>query len=103
MKIKKYVVEDVKDALKQIKRDLGEDAVILGTRKFKSGGFLGFGSRTKYEVTAVAEEKKEEIKSKTPPKDEEWIDSKKLYELKRILSKNVQAQAETSPSPKERP
>ncbi|HPX96871.1 MAG TPA: flagellar biosynthesis protein FlhF, partial [Thermotogota bacterium] len=46
MKIKKYVVEDVKEALKQIKRDLGEDAVILGTRKFKTGGFLGFGSKT---------------------------------------------------------
>jgi len=102
VKIKKYIVEDVKEALKQIKKDLGEDAVILGTRKFKTGGFLGFGSKTKYEVTAVAEEKKEEMKSKTQAKEEEWIDSKKLYELKRILSKNSQSQTEPAPSSKER-
>jgi flagellar biosynthesis protein FlhF len=95
VKIKKYVVEDVKEALKQIKKELGDDAVILGTRKFKKGGFLGFGSKTMYEVTAVAEEKKEETKPKADLKQEEWIDSKKLYELKRILSKNTASSTES--------
>ncbi len=88
MKIKKYVVEDVKEALKQIKYDLGEDAVILQTRKFKKGGFLGLGSKLMYEVTAVAEDRIVEDKPKDNRKDDEWIDSDKLYQLKKILAKN---------------
>lgn len=92
MKIKKYVVDDVKEALKQIKSELGEDAVILQTRKFKKGGFMGVGSRMMYEVTAVAEEKKNNQPSSTGSKEqkEEWIDSDKLYALKQILAKNVE-------------
>lgn len=91
MKIKKYVVDDVKTALKRIKNELGEDAVILQTRKFKKGGFFGIGRSVKYEVTAVADdkEKKKETKLKEPRNDYDgWVDSKKLYELKKILSQN---------------
>ncbi len=92
MKIKKYVVEDVKEALKRIKNELGEDAVILQTRKFKKGGFLGIGRKIRYEVTAVADDKnqnKNEQSRNTSNKDEQgWVDSEKIYELKRILSKN---------------
>src|SRR6056297_2780549 len=91
MKIKKYVVDDVKTALKRIKNELGEDAVILQTRKFKKGGFLGIGRSIKYEVTAVADdkEKKKDTKVQTSKNDYDgWVDSKKLYELKKILSQN---------------
>lgn len=103
MKIKKYIVEDVKEALKQIKRELGDEAVILGTRKFKKGGFIGFGSKTMYEVTAVAEDKsanaKEDSRQKSAQKEDDWIDSKKLYELKRILGKNNPNTQEEAPTP----
>ncbi len=91
MKIKKYVVDDVKTALKKIKNELGEDAVILQTRKFKKGGFLGIGRSVKYEVTAVADdrEKKRENRSQESRGEYDgWVDSKKLYELKKILSQN---------------
>ncbi|MDN5359304.1 MAG: flagellar biosynthesis protein FlhF [Thermotogaceae bacterium] len=91
MKIKKYVVDDVKTALKRIKNELGEDAVILQTRKFKKGGFLGIGSSVKYEVTAVADDKEKRNDSKKQESKNEydgWVDSKKLYELKKILSQN---------------
>ncbi|MFW6263069.1 MAG: flagellar biosynthesis protein FlhF, partial [Thermotogota bacterium] len=91
MKIKKYVVDDVKTALKRIKNELGEDAVILQTRKFKKGGFLGIGSAIKYEVTAVADdkEKKRDTRLQESKNDYDgWVDSKKLYELKKILSQN---------------
>lgn len=102
MKIKKYVVEDVKDALRQIKSELGEDAVILQTRKFKKGGFLGLGSRLMYEVTAVAEEKRATESSSANPREnkEEWIDREKLYALKQILAKNTQ---KPQPYPSTRP
>lgn len=102
MKIKKYVVDDVKTALKKIKNELGEDAVILSTRKFKKGGFLGIGSSVKYEVTAVADdkEKKKEPSRSSESKNEYdgWVDSKKLYELKRILSQNALIKEETRPN-----
>src|SRR6056297_2969769 len=91
MKIKKYVVDDVKTALKRIKNELGEDAVILQTRKFKKGGFLGIGRSVKYEVTAVADDKERKRENKVPENKGEydgWVDSKKLYELKKILSQN---------------
>ncbi|MBC7123528.1 MAG: flagellar biosynthesis protein FlhF, partial [Pseudothermotoga sp.] len=38
MKMKKYIVNDIKEALEQIKNDLGEDAIILSTRSVKKGG-----------------------------------------------------------------
>lgn len=40
------------DALAQVKKDLGRDAVILHTRSFKVGGLLGFGGRPVVEITA---------------------------------------------------
>ena len=40
------------DALTQIRKDLGENAVILHTRTFRRGGFLGFGGKNVVEVTA---------------------------------------------------
>ena len=42
-------------ALARVKRDLGPEAVILHTRNFKTGGFLGFGGRPVVEITASAQ------------------------------------------------
>ena len=41
------------DALNQVKRRLGKDAVILHTRTFTKGGLLGFGGRQMVEITAA--------------------------------------------------
>src|SRR6056297_403688 len=100
MKIKKYVVDDVKTALKRIKNELGEDAVILQTRKFKKGGFLGIGRSVKYEVTAVADDKDKKQETKYQESKNEydgWVDSKKLYELKKILSQNSMIKNDKTP------
>ncbi len=52
MNLRTYHAPSIADALGQIKRDLGSSAVILHTRTYKRGGFLGFGGRTAVEVTA---------------------------------------------------
>lgn len=52
MNLKTYRAASIADALQQIKKDLGPDAVILHTRTFKRGGWLGFGGRTLVEITA---------------------------------------------------
>ncbi len=43
------------DALRQVKRALGKDAVILHTRTFTSGGLFGLGGRPVVEITATAD------------------------------------------------
>ncbi|MBL0922546.1 MAG: flagellar biosynthesis protein FlhF [Phycisphaerales bacterium] len=54
MTLKTYRAQSIADALGQIKKDLGKDAVILHTRQVKVGGILGFGARTVVEITASA-------------------------------------------------
>ena len=39
-----------------VKQELGPDALIIHTRKFKQGGFLGFLAKPRVEITAVVDE-----------------------------------------------
>ncbi len=41
MKVKKYVVASMPQAMKAIRSDLGEEAVILHSKQIRTGGFLG--------------------------------------------------------------
>ncbi|KOF55854.1 flagellar biosynthesis regulator FlhF [Clostridium sp. DMHC 10] len=52
MIIKKYIVNDMNEALNKIKLDLGSNAVIISSRKIKKGGIFGFFSKKLIEVTA---------------------------------------------------
>ncbi|ANU14835.1 flagellar biosynthesis protein FlhF [Planococcus halocryophilus] len=53
MRLKTYIVSTMADAIPMIKKDLGPDALILNTKKIKTGGFLGFFRQEKLEVTAA--------------------------------------------------
>lgn len=55
MKVKKYVVDSLPQAMGQIKTELGNDAMILHTKKIKIGGFLGFFAKEKIEVIAAVD------------------------------------------------
>lgn len=65
----------MREAVAQMKQELGENAVILHTKKYKDGGFLGVGSREMIELTAAIEDEKpskkelttEKIESAPPP------------------------------------
>jgi flagellar biosynthesis protein FlhF len=67
MRLKTYTVNNISQAIPMIKRDLGEDALILNTKKVKTGGFLGFFKQEKLEVIAAVDtnvsEKKKNIES----------------------------------------
>lgn len=52
MKLKTFRANSMADALAEVRRDLGPDAVILHTRSFKSGALLGLGGRPMVEITA---------------------------------------------------
>jgi len=51
--LKTYQAFTMAQALAAVRQDLGIDAVILNTRSFKRGGFMGLGRRTIVEVTAT--------------------------------------------------
>lgn len=53
MKIRRFVADDMQQALTQVKHTFGKDALILQTRKYRRGGFLGFFGREMVEVTAA--------------------------------------------------
>ena len=63
MRIKRYVAEDMGEAMAKIKRDMGNDAVILSTKTIKKGGFLGLFSRKMIEIT-VASDLNKSLKTK---------------------------------------
>ncbi len=52
MRIKRFEAATIQEALRQVKRDLGPEAVILYTKKLKRGGFLGFFGQERAEITA---------------------------------------------------
>ena len=56
MRIKVFQAATMKDAMAQVKDELGDDAVILHTKKIKKGGILGYGAKEISEVTAALDE-----------------------------------------------
>ena len=54
----------MKEAMQQVKEELGRDAVILHTKKYREGGFLGYHSKEVVEVTAAIEDSDEKKENK---------------------------------------
>jgi len=55
MKIKKYLVRNIEDAITQIKKDLGKDAYILSQKKVVKKGKLNLSTVELIEVTAAVD------------------------------------------------
>ncbi|MCR5756507.1 MAG: flagellar biosynthesis protein FlhF [Selenomonas sp.] len=56
MQIKVVKAPSMKEAMEQVKEELGRDAVILHTKKYREGGFMGYKGSEVVEVTAAIEE-----------------------------------------------
>ena len=56
MQIKVFKAGTMKEAMAAMKAELGDDAVILHSKKYKEGGVLGIGSKEVVEITAAVEE-----------------------------------------------
>lgn len=54
MQVKKYRAATTREALEQIKQDLGQDAFVLETKQVRKGGFFGLGKSTEIEISAAA-------------------------------------------------
>jgi len=56
MRVKRYVADTVSEAIAQVKQDLGRNAIILHTKPFNEGGFMGLFSKRRVEVIAAVDE-----------------------------------------------
>ncbi len=56
MRMKKYRGRDARELMARVRRELGEDAVIVATRPVIEGGLLGFFGRSMVEMVAVVPE-----------------------------------------------
>src|SRR5690625_382490 len=58
MRVKKFIVESMPEAMIKIKKELGPDAVILNSKQIKTGGVFGLFKKKKIEVVAALDEVK---------------------------------------------
>jgi len=90
LKIKKYLVESMSEAIKVIKNDLGSEAVIVSSRKVRQKGGLGFFKPRLLEVTAAVDKTPERNWRDFFPKESNFklnnekkeYDNKKEYDFK---------------------
>ena len=56
MKIRRYIGKDAQEAILKVRMDLGNDALILNTRKVRQKGFLKMFSKPLVEILAAVDE-----------------------------------------------
>lgn len=71
MKVKKYVFPTLQEAMDRIRVDLGKDAVIISTKKIKTGGFLGLFRKDQFEVIAAVDQDQSHSYVRSTKEDEE--------------------------------
>lgn len=91
MIIKKYLVFSMNEAMRQIRQELGVDAVIVSERKVRQAGIKGILGKKMIEVTAAKDNKKK----KTNNFREERSEDEVLNALKVAMAKNTEIKKET--------
>lgn len=95
MRVKRFVARSIQEAMVQVKVEMGKEAVILHTRKFKEGGFLGLFAQEFVEVTAAVDHQYPETKK------EEAIDKVVWPNLNKAEIKDVPKNQEQEEEPSE--
>ncbi|ADL13129.1 flagellar biosynthesis protein FlhF [Acetohalobium arabaticum] len=86
MEVKRYRGENMQEAMFKVKADLGSDAIILHTRKFKEGGFLGLFGTEMVEVVATIEDEVHNTKDK---EEKQKVESE-LNQVKQMMGNVLQ-------------
>ncbi|GAA4700883.1 flagellar biosynthesis protein FlhF [Brevibacillus fulvus] len=66
MRVKRYVVDSMPEAMEKIKTELGTDAIILNTKPIKRGGLFGLFGKQQIEVIAAVDQRTAEREPKQP-------------------------------------
>lgn len=110
MQIKVFKANTMKEAMAAMKAELGDDAVILHSKKYKEGGLLGIGSKEVVEITAAVEEsalpQKEVAPRPAQPKPTLFSNAANRYKTSGTpqgiaqAAKDAEILARTAPSPR---
>jgi len=84
MVIKKYIVNNMNEALTRIRHELGRDAVIISQRKIKKPGIKGFFTGKQIEVTAAIENYSKDNQDNNVNMNDS------INDLKRIMNKEIE-------------
>ncbi|MFD2613021.1 flagellar biosynthesis protein FlhF [Paenibacillus gansuensis] len=91
MRVKKYIVDTMPEAMQKIRAELGKDAVILNTKEVRVGGVLGMFAKKKIEVIAATDAAAEEpARPKAKPSA--------AAQLEQALLQHAAAQASPAPA-----
>ena len=86
MIIKRYIVDNMNEAMVRIRYELGSEAIIVSQRKIKQKGIFGAFKKKKIEVTAAADDRTKKIQETIIKKDEI---EKELTDLKVVVENLV--------------
>ncbi|MGJ8636193.1 MAG: hypothetical protein ACSHX5_05075 [Phycisphaerales bacterium] len=89
MKLKTYTAETMAQALAEVRKDLGTDAMILHTRSFRTGSWLGLGGKPMVEITASSPQPTTSKPRKTR-KAQRSVSEPVITEPRPIKSQNLQ-------------
>jgi flagellar biosynthesis protein FlhF len=92
MKVKKYHVKTISEAMEKIRMEFGDDAYILDTKKVKKGGFLGIGGEKYLEVTVLSEQnsKEENFNKETNANKNDMYNMKSMLERNKRLNDRIE-------------
>lgn len=76
MKIKRFVGDSFSEVMRQAKEQMGNDAVILHSRRYKEGGLFGLFGREKFEITVAMDENGRNDNQATPTPAEDNVEIK---------------------------
>jgi flagellar biosynthesis protein FlhF len=88
MIIKRYIVDNMNEAMVKIRYELGSDAVIVSQRKLPVKGIKGLFKPRKLEVTAASDDRKVKKTEAVPAEDNTSMHSE-LSELKSMLKEFI--------------
>lgn len=86
MKVQKFTATSMRDALLEVTKELGKDAVILQSRKITEGGLLGVGTKNLVEVTAVLDNNEQDFKQLKPFDSNPYLSTASLPSVDKSLS-----------------
>ena len=97
MRIKVFKARTAKEAMARVKSELGVDAVILHTKRYRKGGFLGYKGKEMVEVTAAVEDMPK--KQASPPPAPAPVSIHEFLPQEPLVPKNVLTRYKTTPLP----
>lgn len=97
MRIKVFKAPTMKEAMANVKAELGDDAVILHTKRYRKGGLMGFRSKEIIEIIAAVEDKPIEERVNVAATSQAELPEGRLN----LVSNPEPADGKAEPSPQE--